>query len=692
MEMVLYFKSTDALKILPEPDPDVAPIATTDGQAVFSIVRELGPWVRVKRTDQVSPPQEGWVLKDKLQSMETSDLKPVKLYREPMGSVSDSFEARILQEMLHLDPWIKVLVQKADGSTAKGWMEPANERPDPNTATANDDLDLGANEPYRAALIKAQHKTGIDAAALAALVDAEAGKISTGPRKGQWNPDALNQGSGAAGLTQFLRSTWLDHAMKPGTELNDRARQDGMISAAGSLVAGREEPLLQLRFDPTLAILSAAEYGSANLKGLIRKGLAKETDTDDRKAELMYLAHHEGLGGAIGFLDRTKSYTFENLKGQTGEVASALVAQAGGDANAAYRSWLTGYIARKIVLTRFRKAGGNGGQDQTEQDQTEPATVVTVTGAGNPGTEQVQAYAGLSETTSLALKSYDGPAIAFPAIGGEPGLARHVQEALSVHGYLDPPADGEFGPVSIWALTQFTRKAGLSIENGLTPELTTLLADPATGLPVIQLTGQWIDRAVRFMQTRGHFINRHPDCCNIIYLEGVSPDGALNDDRPNSFNDLRIVFQVTDTGEIEFTAWEATTEPGDFWTFNPMNPKGAARIAFGQYKSWSVGKHLAGKPSGHEALVQVKPVTVHRDFNQDHKRSGDAVDHGIFGVNQHWGYDAAVNDIKNTSAGCLVGRARDGHREFMALIKSDARFKTSKGYRFVTAVLPGDRL
>jgi hypothetical protein len=684
--MALYFRSAGTLDILPEPDSGVAPSATINSDAVFTILRELGPWARVRRTDQSTPEQEGWVPRDKLQNMDTADLKPLRLYQEPMGAVSSTFEARILQELLRLDPWIKVVVQKADGSTAKGWTELAIEPPGPDVAI-NSTLTLGVNEVYRPALLKAQQKTGIDSAAIAALIDAEAGKISKGPRKGQWNPDALNQTSGAAGLTQFLRSTWLDHAMRPGTELNARALQDGMIDSAGQVAPGQEEPLLQLRFDPVIAILSAAEYGHINLRGLIKKGLAKETDPDDRKAELMYLAHHEGLAGSIGFLDRSKTYTFDNLEGQVGTVASALVAQADGNANEAYRNWLTNYIAQKIVLARFRKAGDVGSAPVPAN--TGPAGT-TIPAAANSG--QVLAYPGLSETTAAALQAYNGPAIAFPMIGGEPAHARCVQEALSVHGYLDPPADGEFGPVSIWALSQFTRNAGLNIESGLTHELAALLANPAAGLPAIQPTGQWIDRAISYMQAKGHFINRHPDCCNIIYLEGVSPDGSPNDDRPNSFNDLRIVFRATGTGQIEFDAWEATTEPGNFWTFNPMNPKGAARIAFGQYKSWAVGQHLAGKPSGHEALVQVKPVMVHRDFNQDHKRSGDALDQGIFGVNQHWGYDAAVNDIKNTSAGCLVGRTRDGHRAFMSLIKSDARFKTSKAYRFVTAVLPGDRL
>jgi hypothetical protein len=122
-----------------------------------------------------------------------------------------------------------------------------------------------------------------------------------------------------------------------------------------------------------------------------------------------------------------------------------------------------------------------------------------------------------------------------------------------------------------------------------------------------------------------------------------------------------------------------------------MNAGGAARIAFNQYKAWIVGTHLKSKPnSAHEALVQVEPVTVHRDLNKDYKRSGDKTDTGLFGINQHWGYDAPKDDLGTTSAGCLVGRSKDGHREFMAILKADPRYEANSAYRFMAAVLPGD--
>jgi hypothetical protein len=108
--------------------------------------------------------------------------------------------------------------------------------------------------------------------------------------------------------------------------------------------------------------------------------------------------------------------------------------------------------------------------------------------------------------------------------------------------------------------------------------------------------------------------------------------------------------------------------------------------------AWTFGTHHAGKPSGHEALVQVADVSVYRDLNRDYDRTGDTVDTGLFGINQHWGYDLPEDDLRTSSAGCLVGRKKDEHREFLAMLKEDARYTAGSGYRFMTAILPASAI
>lgn len=173
---------------------------------------------------------------------------------------------------------------------------------------------------------------------------------------------------------------------------------------------------------------------------------------------------------------------------------------------------------------------------------------------------------------------------------------------------------------------------------------------------------------------------------NIVYVEGMDLLGRFNLDEPNQFNDVRMLYE----GNKFIDCWEATTEPGRYYTNNPMNPKGAARIAFGQFKAWRVGTHGNSEP--HEALVQVGLVKVYRDANKDMTRTGDKTEEGYFGINQHWGYDLPPSNIGLAGAGCLVGRTRKGHREFMRIIKQDKRYLDNNRFVFSTIIIPGDKL
>ena len=281
----------------------------------------------------------------------------------------------------------------------------------------------------------------------------------------------------------------------------------------------------------------------------------------------------------------------------------------------------------------------------------------------------------------------------FEAIAQDRDLAHQVQIQLIGLGLLEPPADGKFGPISAAALKKFQdlKKTGETEFLGkvTAKELIETKPDQLPKTP-LKLSNDLPSRIVKYMQSKKYTIFTEPKEYNIVYVEGMNEDGSLNDDAPNEFNDRRIVIEVVDGVPKIVNHWQATTEPGSHYTFQPMNPEGAARIQFGQYKAWSVGMH--GNADSHEALIQVKDITVCRDFNEDFKRTGDKEDTGLFYVDQHWGYDAPVNDIKNASAGCLVGRRREGHREFMGIIKSDRRYVTNSNYVFYTTVIPGDDL
>jgi hypothetical protein len=168
------------------------------------------------------------------------------------------------------------------------------------------------------------------------------------------------------------------------------------------------------------------------------------------------------------------------------------------------------------------------------------------------------------------------------------------------------------------------------------------------------------DRAIAYMKSQGYKIR----ALNIIYFEGLDPDLAtVNSDRLDYWNDVRSI--ITDDGDVLMSAL-ATTEPGKHYTYNRMNPKGAFRLAFGQYLDcWQIGKHFA-----QDALVQCGSIKGYRDDNEDGFRTGDKIDVGdYFGVNQHTTSNAP-NTIERWSAGCLVGKNSETHRRFMAICRS----------------------
>ena len=352
------FTVSESVSLLPDPDPSSPPVATLSPGDRASDPRSLGDWSKVNAVDSSGEPKTGWLPSRFLEEIVG---QTVRLHPEPL---SDQFEVLTgtLETLTDVANWRKVKVT-VGSEVHVGWIDTNatadDENQTPPTPTnsvvvAGDPLSLGINEVFRASLLKAEAITRIDAAALAAVIDAEAAKINGG----HWDPKSFNRKSGAAGLTQFVKDTWLGHARHSTTLLNKVAKEKGLVTALDGVVGAREDDLLKLRFDPELSIVSAAEFGVSNLKALDDAGLIPDGIGDDEKARFMYLAHHEGASGARAFLANRNSNSFDKFVDQVGpEKAASLTAAAGGDVALAYRRWLNGYMDEHIRPAKFRKPG-----------------------------------------------------------------------------------------------------------------------------------------------------------------------------------------------------------------------------------------------------------------------------------------------------------------------------------------------
>ncbi|WP_298012243.1 hypothetical protein [uncultured Aquabacterium sp.] len=268
----------------------------------------------------------------------------------------------------------------------------------------SDNLRLGRNNVYRTQILSAAKRLGLAPQALCALMDCEAGKVAEklpriGPdgnqmkdKKGRlmtvtvrelWNANAGNPQSGAAGLTQFLASTWLTHVLMPGCFIHEQSvakgwvrreknakgksywafvLSDGSITTTPGKQKGDQnvKNCLAMRMDPDWSINAAADYGNANLKVLEKQGFKLAGLSDMDRAKLMYLMHHEGEGAGPLFIknrlvkgsggEAGLRRKFEIQLGAEGAAkANEMIEEADGDVEKAYRAWFAVFVDRQFA-------------------------------------------------------------------------------------------------------------------------------------------------------------------------------------------------------------------------------------------------------------------------------------------------------------------------------------------------------
>jgi hypothetical protein len=204
-----------------------------------------------------------------------------------------------------------------------------------------------------------------------------------------------------------------------------------------------------------------------------------------------------------------------------------------------------------------------------------------------------------------------------------------------------------------------------------------------------------INKIIKNIESEGQKLFKGINEYNIVYIEGYDPVlDKVNNDKFNEWNDVRLIFSyVGDKPQIDFMQI-ATTEPGLKATNNPSNKLGVARIQLGQYTAWKMGYHKFAKlGKQHPALVQSSNVPVCRDFDKDGFRTGDKIDIGMFGINQHstkMGYNGTT--VEDWSEGCLVGKNWSKHLRFLAILKKDARYVADNNFEFTTTIIDGTKL
>lgn len=147
-----------------------------------------------------------------------------------------------------------------------------------------------APQNVKQAIYKAAEQTGVNFSYL----------MSKASQESSFRADVQAKTSSATGLYQFIDSTWLEsvkqHGAKYGLENLASEIQTGSNGKAQVLSAEIKQEILELRKDPYLAAVMAAEFTKSNQQAIESNLNRDVTDTD------LYLAHFLGAGGATKFL------------------------------------------------------------------------------------------------------------------------------------------------------------------------------------------------------------------------------------------------------------------------------------------------------------------------------------------------------------------------------------------------------
>ncbi|MDQ3073449.1 MAG: hypothetical protein M3Q97_09330 [Bacteroidota bacterium] len=169
-----------------------------------------------------------------------------------------------------------------------------------------------------------------------------------------------------------------------------------------------------------------------------------------------------------------------------------------------------------------------------------------------------------------------------------------------------------------------------------------------------------LSRIKSILKKQRYILYEEPYKLNIVGLRSRHTEA-------NKFDDEIHVFYKTEGHQWNYHVFKCTTDPGTFWLNNPSQPEGTAILLQGQYKgAYALGKHA----NKYLALVQVKPVTIIRDYDRNNVLSfnkGKRVK-GNFGINIHRALsNGRTKYIDKHSAGCQVFQNTGDFDLFMKL-------------------------
>lgn len=186
-----------------------------------------------------------------------------------------------------------------------------------------------------------------------------------------------------------------------------------------------------------------------------------------------------------------------------------------------------------------------------------------------------------------------------------------------------------------------------------------------------------LSRIRALLKYKGYELFTRPYELNIVGLRNKSM-------KSNRFDDELHVFYKTSPLHWEYHVFNITTDPGTFWLTNPMQPQGTAILSEGQNKNaYALGLHRGQ----YLALVQVKPITIMRDYDRNAVLDfyNGKKERGLYGINIHRANRVGTTKtVDRNSAGCQVF---ENASDFDVFVKLCEKHRSKYGNQFTYTLI-----
>jgi hypothetical protein len=240
-------------------------------------------------------------------------------------------------------------------------------------------------------------------------------------------------------------------------------------------------------------------------------------------------------------------------------------------------------------------------------------------------------------------------------------------------GYLD-------ANVKIWGRQSIAALRAFKHDNSIESDTCNQLLDrvPAN----IKAADIFTENIINEMKIQGFFVSRGECRNNIIYIRNCGINGFLKNETPYDYSDIRLILIVQHSGFAYIKKiWTCVIDSDERLSKYKPHGESFKVVTPQQTWGWVLGKNTV-EEIYQDGLVQVRPIAIIKTFNDEQHLE----DFKTLGINQ---YGARPGRVGKLYAEPLACSGIEKQKEFVDILRADARYLVNKNYIFVSTFLDG---